>query len=38
MSNKLPRSHVNNKKEKHREEWFKEASLKEDSISDDDQP
>ncbi|VVC25490.1 Hypothetical protein CINCED_3A001137 [Cinara cedri] len=34
----LRRSHVSNKKDKHREEWFKETSLKEDSISDDDRP
>lgn len=32
------RPHVTNMKDKHRDEWFKETTLKEDSISDDDQP
>lgn len=29
------RSHASNMKDKHREEWFKETSLKEHSTSDD---
>lgn len=32
------RSHVSNMKDKHRDGWFKETSLKEDSTSDDEQP
>lgn len=35
---KYYRSHISNMKDKHRDGWFKETSLKEDSISDDDQP
>lgn len=31
------RSHVSNMNDKHREGWFNETSLKEDSTSDDDQ-